>query len=132
MNQIRVLIENADAAVLWASERVLSRGGFEVETCSGPDDRRVTCTLAIDGCCELAERADVIVNGLAPQHGDILASQRRVLGNTPVVLNLNETELAQLDLAAAQGSDVVSRAAGASALVGAVTHALRHPQHQTP
>jgi len=63
----RVLVEDPDGAVLWASARILEEAGYEVACCQGPTGvgrglARNCCPLLVGGACPLVEGADVVVS----------------------------------------------------------------------
>lgn len=91
----RVLVENPDSAMLWASERVLRRAGFEVSTCTGPRGWRKAfpfgrCVLLETGRCRLVEEADAVVFGLGldgRRATDVLHALRARYPETPVCID---------------------------------------------
>lgn len=96
-----MLVENPDGAVLWASDRILSRDGFKVVVCSGPGGEPNAfpgggCLLAETGRCPLAERADVVVFGLGLGGRDVLSALRDRYPETPLVIDAPDRELAPL------------------------------------
>jgi hypothetical protein len=82
----RVLVENPDAAELWAYAETLRDAGYDVATCSGEhpegEDR---CPLIETGRCELVAGADVVVSTCSMQRGDRLLAVLGSQGSTPVV-----------------------------------------------
>lgn len=82
----RALVENPDAAQLWAYAETLREAGYDVATCAGehPDglDR---CPLIETGHCGLVEGADVVVSTCSIQRGDRLLAVLGLTGSTPVV-----------------------------------------------
>ena len=82
----RALVENPDAAQLWAYAETLRAAGYDVATCAGehPDglDR---CPLVETGHCALVEGADVVVSTCSMQRGDRLLAVLGLTGSTPVV-----------------------------------------------
>ena len=66
----RVLIENPDAADLWAHAGILGDAGYDVVTCLGPsapgtvpaNGTATFCPLVEHGDCPLVEGADVVVS----------------------------------------------------------------------
>jgi len=88
----RVLVEYADDAVAYSIQHVLEAEGYEAAVCPGPGDlpgRR--CPLAVGKGCELAEGADIVVNGLeltdAPNRAVLRALQDHRPG-MPVVVEV--------------------------------------------
>jgi hypothetical protein len=82
----RALVENPDAAQLWAYAETLREAGYDVATCAGehPDglDR---CPLIETGHCALVEGVDVVVSTCSIQRGDRLLAVLGLTGSTPVV-----------------------------------------------
>jgi hypothetical protein len=61
----RVLIEHPDGASRWAYERILQGAGYDVVSCSGPEQlgrERTRCALLDEGACALVQGADVVVS----------------------------------------------------------------------
>jgi hypothetical protein len=73
----RVLVEDPDGAVLWASARVLEEAGYDVACCQGPSGvgdglPRTCCPLLVGAACPLVEGADVVVSSTSlPQSAEI-------------------------------------------------------------
>ena len=82
----RVLVENPDAAELWAYAETLRDAGYDVATCSGEhpegEDR---CPLIETGRCGLVAGADVVVSTCSMQRGDRLLAVLGTRGSTPIV-----------------------------------------------
>jgi hypothetical protein len=74
----RVLVEDPDGAVLWASARILEEAGYDVACCQGPTPAgggvaRTCCPLLTGGACPLVEGADVVVSTTSlPESAEIL------------------------------------------------------------
>lgn len=85
----RALVENPDAAQLWAYAEVLRGAGYEVATCTGehPDGESV-CPLIETGKCGLVDGADVVVSTCSIQRGDKLLAVLGTKGSTPVVFEV--------------------------------------------
>lgn len=84
----RVLVEEADPAVGWATERVLEREGYDVAVCGGPAVIG-RCPLVEDGACPLAEGADVVLNDLSLARVDdreVLVAIKARLPQTPLLV----------------------------------------------
>lgn len=124
MAGVRVLIENPDGAMLWASERLLARAGFEVTTCTGQREGK-PCLLLTEGCCSLAQEADVIVNGLPLRDQAVHEAQQQVLPDVPVVLQLSTRDVGRLDVPVSPRTITVSPTTSGPGLVDAVTRAAR-------
>ena len=59
----RVLVENPDAAELWAYAETLRDAGYDVATCTGEHpDGEDRCPLIETGRCGLVAGADVVVS----------------------------------------------------------------------
>ena len=82
----RALVENPDAAQLWAYAETLREAGYDVLTCAGEhpegSDR---CPLIETGRCALVEGADVVVSTCSVGRGDRLLAVLGLTGSTPVV-----------------------------------------------
>ena len=82
----RALVENPDAAQLWAYAEVLREAGYEVATCAGEHpDGGARCPLIETGHCGLVEGADVVVSTCSVHRGDRLLAVLGSKGSTPVV-----------------------------------------------
>lgn len=82
----RVLVENPDAAQLWAYAETLREAGYAVATCSGEHpEGKDRCPLLEHGRCGLVEGADVVVSTCSMQRGDRLLAVLGERGSTPVV-----------------------------------------------
>lgn len=84
----RVLVEEPDRAVAWATERLLEREGYDVAVCGGPAVIG-RCPLVEDGACPLAEGADVVLNDLSlVRQGDraVILAIRARLPETPLIV----------------------------------------------
>lgn len=65
--RVRVLIEGPDTA--WFEEFTQYRAhGYEVAVCTGPGPTGDGCTLLTEGCCPLADEADVVLSALDLEH----------------------------------------------------------------
>lgn len=124
---IRVLVENADPAELWADERILRRAGFEVGTCQGPEGPADAfpfgrCMLAAEGRCPLVDEADVVVFGLHlthPSSREVLQAHRRRHHDKPTCIEATSLELRRMsDLVA--GYERITFPATGSRLLEAV------------
>jgi hypothetical protein len=82
----RALVENPDAAQLWAYAEILREAGYEVATCAGEHpDGADRCPLIETGHCSLVEGADVVVSTCSVGRGDRLLAVLGLTGSTPVV-----------------------------------------------
>ena len=59
----RVLVEDTDPASAWAAQHLLERQGYDVAVCGGPEALG-GCPLVEEGCCPLAQDADVVFTSL--------------------------------------------------------------------
>jgi hypothetical protein len=142
----RVLIENPDAAELWAHADILRRAGYDVATCAGPSPDaeqapwfrrrpsngeeqhatpRTFCTLLAQGHCSLVEGADVVVSTTRLGEGRELFAALRVRGAPRLVVEGTTSALER-------DSDVIGDATIAepvtpTLLLAAVTDALSPP-----
>lgn len=82
----RALVENPDAAQLWAYAETLRDAGYDVATCAGEHpDGSDRCPLIETGHCSLVEGADVVVSTCSIARGDRLLAVLGLRGATPVV-----------------------------------------------
>jgi hypothetical protein len=82
----RALVENPDAAQLWAYAEILRKAGYEVATCAGEHPNGTDlCPLIETGHCSLVEGADVVVSTCSVGRGDRLLAVLGLTGSTPVV-----------------------------------------------
>ena len=82
----RALVENPDAAQLWAYAEILREAGYEVATCAGEHpDGADRCPFIETGHCSLVEGADVVVSTCSVGRGDRLLAVLGLTGSTPVV-----------------------------------------------
>ena len=89
----RVLIENPDAAQLWAYAEVLREAGYDVATCTGehPGGEGL-CPLIESGHCGLVEGADVVVSTCSMQRGETLLAVLGSTTSTPVVFEVPQPQ----------------------------------------
>jgi len=124
---MRVLIEEPDGAMAWASELTLAARGYEVATCPGPEQIRGGCPLLRGVPCTLAAEADAIVVSVPLRGrfgGALLAAHRsaRPAGSLCVqVAAPDEQRFADL----LEGCQILPLTADAAGLVTRVEHALR-------
>lgn len=127
----RVLVENDDHALLWATERVLARAGYDVAGCPGPDaDRKELpsgrCLMTRGGSCPLAEGADVVIFGLDMRRDSsrkVLSSWRsRGSQRTPLVLD-GSVAGSSFDHALTDGYERIGSYATTSELIASVERA---------
>ena len=139
----RVLIENPDAAELWAHADILRRAGYDVATCAGPSPsadqapwfRRhlskgqttpsTFCPLLAEGHCSLVEGADVVVSTTRLGESREIFAALRVRSAPRLVVEGTSSELEQ-------DSDVIGDATivepvTPTLLLAAVTDALSPP-----
>jgi DNA-binding NtrC family response regulator len=123
----RVLLEDPDGAMLWASESFLVREGFEVATCRGPEQMgRHACPLVADGECELSAGADVIYTSLAwhdPASREVLKALRARHPGTPVVVEIPSPDVAKFQ-DVLEGCQLVHTPVGRVAMAAAIRTAL--------
>jgi len=95
----RVLVEKTDPAEQWACEAILTRAGYEVAVCRGPDAHNgAPCPLVERGECNLVMEADVVFNGFAlsePCNRDVIRAVRAHRPNMPVVVEATAREIEQ-------------------------------------
>ena len=119
----RALVENPDAAQLWAYAETLREAGYDVATCVGehPDglDR---CPLIETGHCSLVEGADVVVSTCSIQRGDRLLAVMGLLGSTPVVFEAPKPDFERY-AHLAENAKLVPTPVTAQALVDTVAQA---------
>ena len=123
----RVLIEDPDGAIRWASESFLVREGFDVAACGGPEVMgRHTCPLVADGHCQLSAGADVVYTSLAwhkPENREVLMALRARHPGTPVVVEIPYPEVERFrDVL--EGCHLVHTPVGRAAMVAAIRTAL--------
>ena len=123
----RVLIEDPDGAILWASEDFLRREGLDVAVCGGPETmgcRR--CPLVTSGDCALAEGADVIYTSLRwhnPESREVLRALRAQHPRTPVVVEIPEPDVKRF-ADVLTGCQVVHVPSERATMLGAIRDAL--------
>jgi hypothetical protein len=143
-----VLIENPDAANLWAHADVLSEAGYDVATCMGPapqgadrqrswSRRRASgpepheparpafCPMLEHGHCPLVEGADLVVSTTA------LAGSREIIAtltarHAPLVVEGTRAEL-EREADVVGGARTVGEPVTPDALLAAVGEALAPP-----
>jgi hypothetical protein len=82
----RVLVEDPDAAQLWAYAKTLREAGYDVATCAGEHpDGTGRCPLIETGHCGLVEGADVVVSTCSMHRGDELLAVLAARGSTPIL-----------------------------------------------
>jgi hypothetical protein len=89
----RVVVEANDFALGAAAANTLTRAGFEVAQCAGPDaDHR--CPLTVGGVCSLVGGADLVVNLLEPgaERAEVLAGLHRSSPDRPVVVGTRDVD----------------------------------------
>lgn len=105
----RVLIENPDAAELWAHADALREAGYEVATCLGPTPahehgpwyrRRRSregdpCPLLGQGSCPLVDGADVVVSTTQLTDNREILAALRARRSPPVVVEGTTADLEQ-------------------------------------
>ena len=122
----RVLIECPSTASPSIIADLVSRSGYEVRTCVGPDDRGHRCDLLDEGACELVSGADVVVNmlGVRKDAGSRVAEAVLSERRPPKVV----VEIAQPDVPVTgvdlQAAEVVSTPVHAGQLLRAIRRAL--------
>jgi DNA-binding NtrC family response regulator len=123
----RVLVENADAGVGFAMQRLLKDAAFAVECCGGPDHlRKHRCPLVEGGRCALVEGADVIVHSLNPDRADqaaVLRAIRELHPQTPVVVEVPRPAM-EAHAALLEGCTIVPMPATRATITDAVRRAL--------
>jgi CheY-like chemotaxis protein len=86
-----VLIESCDFVKRDVLTQVLSRNGYSVQACGGPEAMDAKCALVSTGTCEGVAGADVIVHSM--RHSDhrnreVLHELREQHPDTPVVVEV--------------------------------------------
>jgi len=123
----RVLVENADRSVGYATQKLLIDEAFDVQYCGGPDLlRRQRCPLVTEGRCALVDGADVVVHSLnldRPDHAAVLRRMRELHPDTPVVVEV-PTPVLEKHADLLDGFTIVPMPATRVALTDAVRHAL--------
>lgn len=126
----RVLVEQPDGGVAWATERVLRREGWDVAVCPGPEHLRGDgCPLLTGGRCSAVEGADAIVFALplsSEKSRLILRAHRPTAGSRPVCVE-TATRDAEAFAAAQDAFTLLREPIVASALVDALDAALSAP-----
>lgn len=123
----RVLIEHHDASIGTAIANLLAAEGYQVATCSGPDEQVGTCALVTSGVCDRAAEADVVFFGLRISDEldrAVLAALRRHFQDTPVIVEMpaSRVPLYQEEL---EGCLVLPQPATRDSVLSAVEKALR-------
>lgn len=123
----RVLLEDPDGAIRSASESFLSREGYDVMACCGPEEMgRRTCPVVAGESCALAEGADVIYTSLCwrePGSREVLRAVRARYPDVPVVVEVStaDEQRYQEDLV---GCAVVNVPVGRIGMLTAIRRAL--------
>jgi DNA-binding response OmpR family regulator len=124
----RVLIEESDGAEAFAYGQLLSKNGYDVQWCPGPDDPiGGRCPLVTTGHCELVEQADVVVSALGIDQEScrhVLATIRRLHPQTPVVVQASRRESARW-AHLVEGKSVLETPVCGPALLASVAGATR-------
>lgn len=123
----RVLIEDPDGAIRWASKRFLQRQGFDVAVCPGPEAMGARrCPEVSCGTCPLAEGADIIYMNLGwnnPESRDVLQAHRSRYPDTPVVVEITDPNAKRFpDILT--GCQRVPAPSGRSTMLGAIRDTL--------
>jgi DNA-binding response OmpR family regulator len=93
----RVLIENTDSGIAFATEKLLLDRGYDVSTCTGPGERTGKCPLVADGECASVNEADVILFSLRLSQESglaVLRGLRAAVPETPIVVELPQPQVA--------------------------------------
>lgn len=90
-NGRRVLVESCDFVKRDVLTQVLTRNGYTVQSCGGPEATDAECALVSTGACEAAAGADVIVHSM--RHADrrnreVLNELRTRYPDTPIVVEV--------------------------------------------
>lgn len=124
----RVLVEHHDPTIAAAVGNLLEAEGYEVSTCSGPNERRRRqCPLATGADCPQAEHADAVVFGLDITDEDdraVLQSWRVLHGNIPMIVELPQSRI-PLYREELEGCVPIPRPMTRESLLDAVDRALR-------
>lgn len=89
--RLRVLVESADPVAEISDFRSFRQAGIDVAVCSGPRAYADECPLVAGGCCEFAERADVVLVELPPSRRetkDVVDAMRAHHPGTPIVMQV--------------------------------------------
>ena len=127
----RVLVEDTDGGVLAACASVLSKEGFDVATCSGPQTMgRRECPLVANGTCALVAGADVVYTSLNwkdPKSIAVLDGLSEHYPSTPVVV---ETVIGQAPTvrAHAEHARIVLTPSGRRTMVAALRAEIAEDQ----
>jgi hypothetical protein len=126
--RMRVLLECPPSATPSIIADLIERNGYQVRTCTGPNDRHA-CDLLEHGACELVDGADAVVNMLNVRTepgrsvAEVVLSQRR----PPKVI----VEVAQADLAVdgleLAGASVLAMPVTSKRLINAIDSAFIQP-----
>jgi len=83
----RVLIEDPDRALQVSEFRLFEEAGLDVALCQGPGPSD-PCPLVEEGCCRLADEADVVLigPGMAPCCAEVAAAHQQTRPDRPVVV----------------------------------------------
>ncbi len=74
---VRVLLEHPSSLMLLEHAEALTAAGFEVLSCLGPGGPTGrACPLVTGDRCDMVDQADVIINGLGPDHLAIYLIER--------------------------------------------------------
>lgn len=119
----RALVENPDAAQLWATAELLREAGYDVATCTGEHpDGRDRCPLIETGHCGLVEGADVVVSTCSIHRGDTLLAVLGTQGSTPVVFEAPKPDFERYEHLA-ENATLIATPVTAQTLLDAVAQA---------
>lgn len=119
----RALVENPDAAQLWAYAETLREAGYDVATCTGEHpEGQDRCPLIETGHCGLVEGADVVVSTCSIQRGDRLLAVLGTKGSTPVVFEAPKPDFDRY-AHLAENATLIATPVTERALLDAVEHA---------
>jgi hypothetical protein len=136
----RVLIENPDAADLWAHADALREAGYEVATCLGPTPahergpwyrRRPSragdpCPLLGHGSCPLVDGADVVVSTTQLTDSRKIVAALRAQRSLPVIVEGTTADL-ERDSDAIGDAREIEQPVTPALLLAAVDDALTQP-----
>lgn len=122
----RVLVETPDVAKQIALERILTREGYAVLSCSGPEGSDDRCTLVDHGACDGVSGADVVVHAMRPHDPRNAEVLRTIIDRNPDLPVIVEAPRPYVESHAADfaGCRVVFQPLTAKALVDALEDAL--------